>query len=227
LAIALRKAVGTEAVLADFDRYGFNRGNEKFWVGVDPEWKKRLAPQPANASITGLNDEEWSSALSIGETHLAISALQISRFLQAVGNQGLSCSPIALRTEKGLRPRSRELCADPARIMTETTTKQLMSAMLDTVMRGTASGISDTLQGTGWRIGGKTGTGGVPAAPLEKQDGWFAGLVFDSGLKARFTVATFVRHGGAGGGNAAEVSVEIARYLIDDSGVSSGTASFP
>jgi hypothetical protein len=33
--------------------------------------------------------------------------------------------------------------------------------------------------------------------------GWFAGLVFDSSGKARFTVATFVRHGGPGGDNAA------------------------
>jgi hypothetical protein len=30
-------------------------------------------------------------------------------------------------------------------------------------------------------------------------DGWFAGLIFDPQGKARFTVATYVRHGGLGG----------------------------
>jgi cell division protein FtsI/penicillin-binding protein 2 len=104
--------------------------------------------------------------------------------------------------------------------MAEATANQLISAMLDTVMRGTASGISGALKGTGWSIGGKTGTGGVAEAPFEGQDGWFAGLIFDHGLKARFTVATFVRHGGAGGGNAAEISVEVARFLADESGMS-------
>jgi hypothetical protein len=86
MAIALRKAVGTEVVLADLHRYGFNRENGKSWEDIDPEWKKRFAPQLANATINGLNDEEWSSALSIGESHMTISALQVSRFLQAVGN---------------------------------------------------------------------------------------------------------------------------------------------
>jgi len=44
-------------------------------------------------------------------------------------------------------------------------------------------------------------------------DGWFAGLVFDPQGKARFTVATFVRHGGRGGENAATISAQLARFL--------------
>jgi hypothetical protein len=47
-------------------------------------------------------------------------------------------------------------------------------------------------------------------------DGWFAGLIFDSQGEARFTVATFVRHGGTGGGNAAKISAELARYIIGE-----------
>lgn len=46
-------------------------------------------------------------------------------------------------------------------------------------------------------------------------DGWFAGLVFDPQGKARFTVATYVRHGGRGGENAAIISAQLARYLIE------------
>jgi cell division protein FtsI/penicillin-binding protein 2 len=44
---------------------------------------------------------------------------------------------------------------------------------------------------------------------------WFAGLVFDPQGRARFTVATYVRHGGRGGENAALISAQLARYLIE------------
>lgn len=227
MAIALRKAVGTEVVLADLRRYGFNRGNESFWADVDPQWRKQLVPQPADASLSGLNDEEWSSALSIGESHMTISALQVSRFFQAVGHDGLSCSPVALRMQDGHSRTPNKSCGAPTRMMSETAAKQLRSALLDTVKRGTATGISGTLIGTGWSIGGKTGTGGVAGAPFEDQDGWFAGLIFDGSLKARYTVATFVRHGGAGGGKAAEISAEEARFLAGESGGKPGTPSLP
>jgi cell division protein FtsI/penicillin-binding protein 2 len=214
MAIALRKAIGAEAVLADLYRYGFNQGNQLFWADVDPQWRKRLLPLPANAFLNGLNDDEWSSALSIGESHMSISVLQVSRFFQAVGNDGLSCWPVALRITEGSSQIKRRPCIGSKRMMNKATAIQLMDAIQDTVKRGTASGISGTLQETGWSIGGKTGTGGVTGAPFNEQDGWFAGLIFDQVKNARFTVATFVRHGGAGGGNAAEISAELARFLV-------------
>jgi cell division protein FtsI/penicillin-binding protein 2 len=83
--------------------------------------------------------------------------------------------------------------------------------MRDVVQRGTAKGIAQALSDTGWSIGGKTGSSG-PVGP--QSDGWFAGLVFDTKREARFTIATFVRHGGTGGGNAARLSADLARYLI-------------
>jgi hypothetical protein len=38
-------------------------------------------------------------------------------------------------------------------------------------------------------------------------------LIFDPQGKARFTVVTFVKHGGFGGGNAARISAELALFL--------------
>lgn len=113
--------------------------------------------------------------------------------------------------------RSEPACIASERVLEPATAKQLGEAMIDTVKRGTADRISGALEGTGWMIGGKTGTGGRPGAPLNQQDGCFAGLVFDNQGKARFTVATFVREGGTGGGNAAEISAAIARFLAIDS----------
>src|SRR5205085_8958731 len=79
-----------------------------------------------------------------------------------------------------------------------------------------AKSASPSLAGTGWSMGGKTGTGpdGNSKAPGPGSDGCFAGLIFDPQGKARFTVVTFIRHGGLGGGNAARVSAELARFLI-------------
>ena len=86
--------------------------------------------------------------------------------------------------------------------------------MRDTVQRGTAKSIARALENTGWQIGGKTGSGTALLPKGSQVDGWFAGLVFDPQGKARFTVATFVRSGGYGGGSAARISSELARYII-------------
>lgn len=84
VALALRKAIGTQQVLADLQRYGFNGGGAPFWAEVDAQWRKRLTPQPAYANIDALDDENWSSVLSIGESSMMTTALQVSRFFQAV-----------------------------------------------------------------------------------------------------------------------------------------------
>jgi hypothetical protein len=97
MALALRKAVGTAAVLDDLSRFGFNRSDQSFWAELDPAWKIRLRIQAADASLNSLSDQAWGSALSIGESHMSISALQVSEFFQAVGDGGVSCSPVALR----------------------------------------------------------------------------------------------------------------------------------
>jgi hypothetical protein len=217
VALALRKSVGTPQVLADFGRYGFNRGGESFWAEVDPQWKKRLTPPPAYALNDSLNDVDWSSALSIGEGHMMTSALQVSRFLQGVGNRGLVCAPVARRAAKANAHARETACIAPTRMVEEATAKQLTSAMIDTVKQGSAKRIATALDGTGWSIGGKTGTGGRPEAPMDKQDGWFAGLVFDNQGNARYTVASFVRQGGLGAGNAADICAQLTRLLAESS----------
>jgi len=166
-------------VLADLRRYGFNRRDESFWAEVDPQWRKRLTPEPAYALIGALNDGDWSSALAIGESHMMITPLHVSRFLQAVGNNGLLCAPVARRMTKSAGRIPDPACGAPTRIVGQATAKQLMAAMADAVKRGTAIRIANALAGTGWAIGGKTGTGGRAGQPMNEQDGWFAGLIFD------------------------------------------------
>lgn len=152
LAIALRNAVGTQTVLTDLDRYGFDGRNDKFWAELPTEWRVRLVPHPASVSLLNVDDQQWAAALSIGESHMTTTLLHQSRFLQAVGNNGIECEPIAIESAA---EHKEARCIAPRRIVSELTAKRLMQAMLDTVKRGSAVRIANTLQGTGWAIGGK------------------------------------------------------------------------
>ena len=223
-AVALRKSVGTKKVLEDFERYGLRQQggllrDDKFWAELAPVWKAYLMPATAHASLTvETKDEEWAETLSLGEINMSVTALHVSRFLQAVGNGGRLLTPVA--REEGSRlsvtnwsPTRREF-NHPIRMMDQSTALRLQSAMRDTVQRGTAKGIANTLSGTGWQIGGKTGSGPALLPKGALVDGWFAGLIFDPQGQARFTVATFVRSGGYGGENAAQISAALARYLV-------------
>jgi len=220
-AVALRKSAGTQKVLEDFARYGLVQRtglsrDVNFWGELAPVWKGYLIPAPAYVSLTEeTKDEEWAETLSLGETNMSVTALHISRFLQAVGNGGLLLTPIA-REERSVTKSnvSRREFNNPIRMMQESTALRLQSAMRDTVQRGTAESIAKTLQDTGWQIGGKTGSGPALLPKGDQVDGWFAGLIFDPQGRARFTVATFVRSGGTGGQNAAQISAALARYLI-------------
>jgi hypothetical protein len=152
---------------------------------------RRYASTTLGAQTSG---KDWAETLSLGEVGIRTDILRVSRFLQAAGNGGV---------------------ANPggARVMKQSTAARLTAAMRDAVSRGSARDIAGGLSGTGWSIGGKTGTGPGPDPIGPRLDGWFAGLVFDPSGRAVYAVTTYVRHGGRGGGNAARVCAEVARYL--------------
>ena len=220
LAVALRQSIGAAAVLKDLEKYGFaprkdSARDDTFWHNVAEIWQARLIPSRSHTSLTNeTKDSAWANALSIGESDFMVTGLQISRFLQAVGHGGVMLTPTARDEAEGAIDQGQRADADSTRIMDGTTARRLQSAMRDTVQRGTAKGIASLLAGTGWQIGGKTGTGPGPEPIGPQSDGWFAGLIFDPKDNARFTTATFIEHGGRGGGNAARISAELARFVI-------------
>jgi cell division protein FtsI/penicillin-binding protein 2 len=229
MAIALRKKVGAEAVLADLERFGFGRQSKSardgvFWADLAPEWRSRLVPAaPYTLLSAGTNDSEWADTFSLGEKNFVVTILHISRFLQAVGNKGRVLALVA-RKERDY-PVAKPT-AISRRLMQEKTALRLQSVMREVVQRGSAQAIAHTLDGTGWQIGGKTGTGPGLGSKGPPYDGWFAGLVFDPQGRARFTVATYVRHGGLGGENAAMICAQLARYLIENSTGSENSPAF-
>jgi cell division protein FtsI/penicillin-binding protein 2 len=223
MAIALRKKVGAKAVLVDLERFGFgprskSSRDDSFWADIAPEWRDMLVPAASYTLVNAkMKDSEWADTFSLGETNFVVTILHISRFLQAVGNKGMLLAPVARKEGKDA-PVSKTT-ATGRRIMQEKTAERLQAAMREVVQRGSAQAIAHTLDGTGWQIGGKTGTGPRLGSKGPPYDGWFAGLVFDPEGRARFTVATYVRHGGKGGENAAMISAQLARYLIENGAV--------
>jgi cell division protein FtsI/penicillin-binding protein 2 len=217
MASMLRASIGTEAVLKDLKAYGFVAQSESskrqldksFWAELSKPWQATLTPVESYHLLSSeTSTKDWEDVLSIGENRFVVTPLHLSRFLQAVGNDGVMLTPIA-RAEQDPNDKSKQRSL---RVMRSDTALKMQVGMRGAVQRGTATSIAHALEDTGWQIGGKTGTGPNKVGP--ESDGWFAGLVFDEQNHARFTVATFVKHGGPGGGNAARISAALAGFLI-------------
>jgi cell division protein FtsI/penicillin-binding protein 2 len=94
--------------------------------------------------------------------------------------------------------------------MREETARRLQSAMLEVVRSGTARSVSPRLAGTGWALGGKTGTSQIAGA---RDDGWFAGLMHDESERPRYSVVVYLQGGGPGGGQPASIAAELTRRM--------------
>jgi len=132
------------------------------------------------------SDTEWGSVLSLGEDEVPVTPLQVSTFLRAAGQGG-------------------------AKLFSTGTAQRLRAALDGVVQHGTAAGIKHALADTGWRIGGKTGTG--PGECGDTCDGWFAGLLSDQ-RGARYVILVFIKGKGLGGGLAARTAASMAEYLV-------------
>lgn len=218
----LRTTVGRDKILQDLERYGFpphrdntTKQDTSFWAELALQWRDRLVPGSAYHSLGQESSlADWANTLSIGEERSVVTALHLSRFLQAIGNGGTMLPPVA-RTEGSKDEPASTPGPGASRVMSEAAATELQAIMREAVERGTATSAKPILAGTGWSMGGKTGTGPEPGkkAAGPQSDGCFAGLIFDPQSKARFTVVTFVKHGGFGGENAAQLSAELGRFL--------------
>lgn len=131
------------------------------------------------------SDADWGAALTLGERDVLVSAEEVTAFLRAIAQGG-------------------------ATAVSAETARRLRTALDDVVARGTATSIKDLLAGTGWHIGGKTGTG--PGNCGDHCDGWFASIASDR-VQARYIILAYVRGKGLGSGVAARATATIVRHL--------------
>lgn len=216
MAQRLRERIGADAVAAGYRRLGFHpyvkdapSGNEaEFWNTGSAAWARRMSPPPSRLRIgEGTGPAEWAQ-LAIGQGPVDVTPIGVSRFVQAIGNDGVMLPP-TLERERA------EDAPEGVRVMKPETARKLQRAMRETVRRGTARSVLPLLEGVPGSLGGKTGTAQVRGAP---DDGWFAGLVFDARGRPRYSVVVYLRGGGPGGDAPARIAARLAPFLLAGEG---------
>ena len=211
MALEMRRQIGSEPFVEAYERYGFTTYTDdpptdtigSFWRTSSRDWDRRMTPPPSRVRISAeTGDAEWAQ-LSIGQGPVDVTVIGVSRFIQAIGNDGVMLPP-TFEMELGADPPGGE------RVMSVGVAEKLQEAMVRVVQEGTGRSALPALQGTGWRLGGKTGTAQVTGRP---DNGWFAGLLFDASGNARFTVVSFVEGGGPGSGAPTAIAAAVAREL--------------
>lgn len=219
MALEMRERLGSEAFVDAYRTYGFTPYMEQdppeesvFWATDSEAWAQRMTPPPARIRIgeeTGV--AEWAQ-LAIGQGPVDVTPIQVSRFLQAIGNGGVMLPP-TIEWERAGEPE------EGRRIMQAATAQKLQAAMREVIDRGTARSAAPRLQGLAWDLGGKTGTAQVSGAP---DDGWFAGLIFGPSGKPLYSVTVYLRGGGPGGATPAAIAAEMTRFFANQAAEGEG-----
>jgi cell division protein FtsI/penicillin-binding protein 2 len=214
MAFTLRERLGAQGVADGFRRFGFAPYSDErpeedpaFWNTANQKWIDRMTPPPARVKLAkryrGPAIFEYAQ-IGIGQGPVDVTPIAVSRFLQAIGSGG-TVLPVTFEQDR------LDDLPEPRRIMKEATALKLMRAMRLVVDSGTAVRAVPIVQGTGWDLGGKTGTADVARGHVP--DGWFAGLMFGPDQRARYTVVVYVENGGQGGRIAAPIAAQLTRYM--------------
>jgi hypothetical protein len=217
MAFELRRRIGGEAIADAMRSYGFApysderpEAEDGFWNTGNQRWSDRMTPPPARIKLRDRYNAFEFAQTAIGQGPVDVTPVAVSRFLQAIGNGGVML-PVTFEAE-----RMREI-PEGRRIMKPETTVKLQRAMLATVDSGTAVRAVPVLQGSGWDMGGKTGTADVRRGAIP--DGWFAGLMYGPDGRPRYTVVVYVANGGQGGRIAVPIAAQMTRWMAQQEAI--------
>ncbi|HEX9938326.1 MAG TPA: penicillin-binding transpeptidase domain-containing protein [Longimicrobium sp.] len=211
MGLQMRQRLGEEAFVDGLKRMGFAVYTDKrpqtpldFWNSGNEQWTRRMSPPPNRVKVLErFNAFEWAQ-MSMGQGPVDVTPIGVSRFVSAIGNGGVML-PVTLEADRlDDLPEGRP-------IMKPQTSLKLQQAMLEVVERGTGVRAKPILQGTGWNMGGKTGTADVRRGQVP--DGWFAGLMFGPDGRARYSVVVYLKNGGQGGRSAAPLAAMMTRWM--------------
>ena len=158
--------------------------------------------------------EREALGLSIGQSRLTVTPLQMVRLLAAVANGGWLVTP-HVASDEGVARQASELDDSPFRV-----SRQRISVLTDQILNSVREGLEAVVEepiGTGFktvrlpgiRIAGKTGT--AEASPGKPDHAWFAG--YAPADKPRYAFVVVLEHGGSGGKAAGPVAREMVRCL--------------
>jgi cell division protein FtsI/penicillin-binding protein 2 len=210
MALLAREQLGTRVFEDYFRRFGFLPYHDRppadtahdFWNTSNELWAKRMSPPPARVHFTN-KLFDWAQ-VAIGQGPVDVTPMAVSRFVQAIGNGGVMLKPTI---EADLVPEHPQ----GQRVMKPETAERLLEAMVGVVHEGTAISTVPLLQGTGWDMGGKTGTADIRRGAVP--EGWFAGLLIGPDRRARYTCVVYVHQGGQGGRVPASIAAGMVRFF--------------
>ncbi|HUE96419.1 MAG TPA: penicillin-binding transpeptidase domain-containing protein [Longimicrobiaceae bacterium] len=213
MALEARRQIGEEPFIESYRRFGFlpyesdppTDSIGDFWETSSSAWTRRMTPAPSRIRLSAsTGDAEWAQ-LSIGQGPVDVTVVGVSRFIQSIANDGVMLPPSFEFDLAKSPPRG-------DRVMSEQTARTLRAAMRQVVVRGTARSAGAVMEGTGWRLAGKTGTAQVPG---RADNGWFAAMLSPPEGDPQFTIVAFVEGGGPGGGGPARIVANVARELAE------------
>lgn len=222
MSMRMRQQLGQDAFVDGLQRLGFAvytdeppRTPNDFWNSANPAWIRRMSPPVSRVKVMKrFNPFEWAQ-MSIGQGPVDVTPIAVSRFISAIGNGGVML-PVTLEAAR------LDKVPEGRQVMKPETTRKLMQAMLEVVEKGTGVRALPILQGTGWRIGGKTGTADVRRGHVP--DGWFAGLMFTPDNRPRYSVVVYLQNGGQGGRSAAPVAAMMTRWMAQQAAAATASA---
>lgn len=211
MAQRLREQVGSEAFLRAYRDFGFIPYAETpstepiggFWRTDESAWSTRMTPAPARIRMSeATGDAEWAQ-LAIGQGPLDVTVMAVSRFVQAIANDGVMLPPTFEADLADGNPGGE-------RVMSGATAQRLQAAMQRVVDEGTGRSAGTAYGRRDWRLGAKTGTAQVAG---RADNGWFAAILFSPEGEPRYTIVSFLEGGGPGGARPGAIAARVARVL--------------
>ena len=194
--------IGNDDLVATAEKFGFNAPPTLYAPRIVRE------VEPAESSIPKQIGEEVDLGVSaIGQGEVLATPLEMASVAQTVANGGVR-EPTSIVANSRLRPD-----AQPVRVMSEQTAKELTELMIGVVTEGTGTaGAIPQAQ-----VAGKTGTAELGPVegqedaeePEQKKDAWFAAFV--PAKKAKLAIGVLLIEAEAAGG---EVAAPIASQIL-------------
>lgn len=190
-------------------------------TGIDlPFEKKGTLPKPpvvtdASSDSAQKRFEREALGLSIGQSRLTVTPLQMARLLAFVSNGGWLVTPHVV-TEEGMAHTADEIHTSPYKV-TRRRVGDVRDETLNAIREGLVSAVEDPI-GTGYRtvrlkevaIAGKTGT--AETAPGKPDHAWFTG--YSPAQNPQYVFVVVLEHGGSGSKAAGPIVRELARSML-------------
>jgi penicillin-binding protein A len=198
----LGPAVGNDKLVETAEKFGFNSPLTLY----QPQVVQEVDPEESTIP-TEIGEEIDLGVSAIGQGEVLATPLEMASVAQTVANDGVR-QPTSIVLNKQLRPD-----ADPVRVMSEKTARELTDLMIGVVVEGTGTAGAITEA----QVAGKTGTAELGPKPGEEdkdnpvqiKDAWFT--AFAPAEKPRLAVGVMLIEAEAAGG---EVAAPIASEVL-------------